>query len=139
LRSDADFNEYSAIIKISKEDKSQNMHVSMGTFVHDINCNLIFKIFSKQQLIDYSSIWIIFKNLLEIRNKSYKENDICELKAYVYENAEEKITAKFYGKNKNFIISIFALNFFFKIKNSNKRLIIYQNLIYAPFFYLNKN
>lgn len=61
LRSDNDFNEYSAILKISKEDKSQNLHVSLGTFVKDVHNNLVYKNFSKQQLIDYSS-----KNYLKI-------------------------------------------------------------------------
>jgi hypothetical protein len=54
-RSNEEFDEFSSIIKISKEDKSQNIHVSLGTFVKDKYQNLIFKIFSKQQLIDYSS------------------------------------------------------------------------------------
>lgn len=66
LRSDLEFNEYSAIIKIFKEDKSQNLHAAMGTFVRDIHNNLIFKVFTKQQLIDYSSKIFIFGNIYNL-------------------------------------------------------------------------
>lgn len=54
-RSNEALNEYSAIVKITKEDKSQKMFISMGTFVKDCNNNEVFKIFQKQQLIDSSS------------------------------------------------------------------------------------
>jgi hypothetical protein len=61
LRTDKDFDEYSVIIRISKDDKSQSVHMCMGTYVRDVHNNLVFKIFSKQQLIDFSSkIKIIF-------------------------------------------------------------------------------
>ena len=49
------FDEYTAVVKISKEEKAQRVFLSMGTFVRDNNKNLIFKIFTKQQLIDFSS------------------------------------------------------------------------------------
>ena len=67
-RSDLEFDEYSSIIRISKEDKSQNVHVSLGTFVMDKYNNLIFKIFSKQQLIDYSSNLKYLRKKLEINH-----------------------------------------------------------------------
>ena len=61
-RVDEYFDEYSAVLRISKEDKSQNLFISMGAFVRDQHKNLIFKIFSKQQLIDYSSNIIFLYN-----------------------------------------------------------------------------
>jgi len=56
LRTDDKLDENSAIIKISKEDKSQKMFVSFGTMVHEEDREEpIFKIFTNQQLIDTSS------------------------------------------------------------------------------------
>ena len=60
-RSNEILNEYSTIVKITKEDKSQKMFVSLGTFVKDYLDNEVFKIFLKQQLID-SSCKIIYIN-----------------------------------------------------------------------------
>ena len=37
----------------------------------------------------------------EIRNKSYKENDIVELRVQLLETGEEKIFAKVYSKKLN--------------------------------------
>jgi hypothetical protein len=59
-RSNDYFDEFTSVLKFSKEDKSQRIFISMGTFVRDCHENLIFKIFSKQQLIDYSSYLNIF-------------------------------------------------------------------------------
>lgn len=91
------FDEFSSIIKFSKEDKSQRLFISMGTFVRDCHENLIFKIFSKQQLIDYSSknSIVIF---LEVKNKTYIENDICEMKVHLIDTGEDKIVIKVFGK-----------------------------------------
>lgn len=49
------FDETTGVVRIHKEDKCQKMFISLGTFVKDMHNNLVFKIFSKQQLIDYSS------------------------------------------------------------------------------------
>ena len=65
MRSISELNKYSAILKFSKEDKSQKVFVSFGTFVLDHNGKSIFKIFLKQQLINYH------KN---IKNKNANDN-----------------------------------------------------------------
>jgi hypothetical protein len=61
-RSDSEFNEFSTVIRVSKEDKSQNLHIHLGTFVRDWANNLVYKIFSKQQLIDFSSNIFLVQN-----------------------------------------------------------------------------
>ena len=48
-------NNYTAIIKISKEDKSQKCFVTMSVFVEDENENKVFKTFCKRQLINITS------------------------------------------------------------------------------------
>ena len=56
LRSDDKLDCNSAIIKISKDQpKSQKVFLELGTFVTDSNGELVFKIFLKQQMIDFSS------------------------------------------------------------------------------------
>lgn len=56
LRTDEKLDENSSIIKVSKEEKSQKMFISFGTFVtEEGRDDLIFKIFTTQQLIDTSS------------------------------------------------------------------------------------
>jgi hypothetical protein len=47
-----------AIIKISKEDKSLRCFLTMSVYVEDENGNKIFKTFSKRQLISSDSIFI---------------------------------------------------------------------------------
>ncbi len=55
LRTEDKLDEYSSIIKISKEEKSQKMFVSFGTMVAEEDKEeLTFKIFTTQQLIDTS-------------------------------------------------------------------------------------
>lgn len=54
-RTDNEFTEHSAIVRVSKDEKSQKVFASLGTFLKDSQGNLVFKIFCKQQLIDYSS------------------------------------------------------------------------------------
>ena len=62
LRTEEKLDENSAIIKISKEDKSQKMFISFGTFVTEEDKeDLTFKIFTTQQLIDTSSKVLFFK------------------------------------------------------------------------------
>jgi len=56
LRTEDKLDENSALIKISKEDKSQKMFIAFGTFVSEEDVeDLSFKIFTTQQLIDTSS------------------------------------------------------------------------------------
>jgi hypothetical protein len=62
LRTEEYFDEYSAVMRISKEENCQNIFISMGTYVRDSYKNLILKNFSKQQLIDFSSKFIFLKN-----------------------------------------------------------------------------
>jgi hypothetical protein len=115
LRTDDSFDEFSAVIRISKEDKSQNMFISMGTFVKDVHKNLVFKIFSKQQLIDFSSKNIYNDNHLELKTKSYKESDSCDVRAYILDTGDDKIIAKIIindSKMENNISSEFFLPFF---------------------------
>jgi hypothetical protein len=45
----------SAIIKLSKELNSQKVFASFGTYVHDDKGELFFKVFLKQQLLDFAS------------------------------------------------------------------------------------
>lgn len=101
------------MIKIAKEEKSQRMFISLGTFVQDSVGNEVFKVFLKQQLIDNSSNNIIIKFihnfLLEIKNKSYFENDECELKINLVDSGEDRIVIRLYGKiiNNNLYINNF--------------------------------
>lgn len=62
LRTEEKLDDFSSIIKISKDDRSQKMFVSFGAFVNEKDKEeLIFKIFTTQQLIDTSSkIFLIF-------------------------------------------------------------------------------
>jgi len=55
LRNDNFLNCNSAILKLSKGLKSQKVFLEIGTFVVDSKGELLFKIFLKQQLINYSS------------------------------------------------------------------------------------
>jgi hypothetical protein len=62
LRTEEKLDEFSSIIKISKDERSQKMFVSFGAFVNEKDKeDLIFKIFTTQQLIDTSSILYIPK------------------------------------------------------------------------------
>jgi hypothetical protein len=54
------FDEYSIIIKIQKLENSQKIFASFGSFVKDNSNNSIFKIFAKEQLLDYSSKYYEF-------------------------------------------------------------------------------
>jgi hypothetical protein len=48
------FDEYTLAIKLEKIEHSQKVFVSLGTFVKDYQNNLIFKVFTREQLVDYS-------------------------------------------------------------------------------------
>jgi len=105
-------NKFSAVIKISKEDRSQKVFVSYGTFVSDSKENTYFKIFLKQQLINYS----------KIKNKYYYDNDICEVKGNILDCGDDKIRAKLYF-NDNKVENIIDGDFFLPIYNKFKVMI----------------
>ena len=44
-----------SVIRINKEEKSQRLYASLGTYIKDNDNNLVFKIFTRQQLIDFNS------------------------------------------------------------------------------------
>jgi hypothetical protein len=73
-----------AVITIAKKENSQNCYISMGTFVEDVHKNLIFKVFTKQQLLDYS------KKTNEIKN------DTIKFKLNVIDKGEENISGIIY-------------------------------------------
>ncbi len=87
LRSSNELNKYSSILKLSKDNNSQKVFVSYGTFVVDHNGKSIFKVFLKQQLINYHR---------NVKNKSYYDNDMCEIRANVFDNGDDKIKAKIF-------------------------------------------
>ena len=87
MRSSDQLNKYLPLLKFSNDDYSQKVFVSYGTFVHDHNNKAIFKIFQKQQLINYH------KNH---QNRTYTENDMCEIRANVFDNGDNKIKAKIF-------------------------------------------
>ena len=63
LRTEEKLDDFSSIIKISKDERSQKMFVSFGAFINEKDKeDLTFKIFTTQQLIDTSSkkIYAIF-------------------------------------------------------------------------------
>ena len=86
LRSNTCFDKFSAILKISKEEKSQKIFASYGTFVFDKNSLMIFKVFLKQQIIDKSMN----------SNKVYKENDVSRIKGSIVDNGQEKLLTNIY-------------------------------------------
>lgn len=91
--SDQKFDKYTSVIKVSKEDKCQRCFVSMGTFV-EVNGDkgkddkIIFKTFSKRQMINFS----------KSKTNFYYENDICEIKMSILDSGYENIIAKIFGK-----------------------------------------
>lgn len=48
-------NQSTVIIRINKEEKSQRIFISLGTYIKDKDNQNVFKIFSRQQLIDFTS------------------------------------------------------------------------------------
>lgn len=44
-------------------------------------------------------IQVTIRFILEIRNKSYKESDMCEVRAQIYDNGEEKIATKIFSND----------------------------------------
>ncbi len=53
---DIRLNQNSCVIRINKEEKSQRMFISLGTYILDKdNATEVFKVFTKQQLVDFTS------------------------------------------------------------------------------------
>jgi hypothetical protein len=69
--------EYTTIIKIKKEKGSQRLYLNLGTYVKDIHGNLIFRIFHKQQLVDFG-----------MRAKGYVENDYSDIKMIILDRED---------------------------------------------------
>ncbi len=90
LRSNHCLNKHTAVLKITKEDRSQKIFASFGTFVLDKNSDLIFKVFIKQQIINFTSD----------SSQIYKENDLSRVKGVVIDNGQDKIVVKIYRINK---------------------------------------
>ncbi len=78
--------EKSAIIKIKKEDNSQRLYFLFGTYIRDQNNKLIFRIFHKQQLIDFGE-----------RPIGYMKNDYSDVRLILIDN-QEKIEVNVLGK-----------------------------------------
>jgi hypothetical protein len=97
------FDDSSVIMKIEKEENCQRIFASLGTFIKDIRGNLIFRVFLRQQLIDFSE---------KTKNSSYVENDISFVKMYMLDSGYSKILSKIFVNDSvkdNFICSDFNL------------------------------
>ena len=49
------FDEFTLALKLEKQENSQKIFISLGTFIKDNQEYLVFKTFIKEQLIDFSS------------------------------------------------------------------------------------
>jgi len=112
LRSSSTLNKYSSILKFSKENNSQKVFVSLGTFVHDHLGKPIFKVFQKQQLINYN----------KDKNKAFVDRDVCQIRANVFDNGDEKIKARIFLNSSNTDNTICG-NFFLPIYDKCKIMI----------------
>lgn len=86
-----EFDKYTTILKISKEDKSQKCFLTLGTFVYDIRGNKILKTFLKHQLINYS----------KTKNPKYFEDDYCDFKLSIVDAGEDTIISRILCKSFN--------------------------------------
>lgn len=120
------FDEFAAAFKIEKAENSPKVFFSVGAFVKDSQDNLIFKVFVKEQLIDFSSklkystnfTYTLHLILIESKNKSYIENDICFIKAQIVDTCDDSFLARVYlndSKTDNMITANFL------IPNSERR------------------
>lgn len=83
-----DFDKYTTIIKISKEDTSQKVFCSLGTFVYDVRGVKVLKTFMRRQLIDS------IKNM----PRNYVEEDCCNITLSLFDSGEDKIVSRIYCK-----------------------------------------
>lgn len=81
LRAGDKFTTDTAVIMVTKIRQSQTCYISFGTFVKDVHDNLIYKIFTRQQLLDYS----------KEKNANNIKNDITQFKLEVFDKGEDSI------------------------------------------------
>jgi len=93
-----EFDKYTTIVKISKEDKSQKCFLTLGTFVYDLRGNKVVKTFMKHQLINYSKT-----------KEKINEEDFCDFKISVIDAGEDTIITRILC-NFYFILFIFYLS-----------------------------
>lgn len=89
------FDEYTISIKIERFENNSSF-ICIGTFVKDNNDNLIFRIFIRQQLIDFSNL----------NNNSMTILDRTEFKCYIFDTCDETLICKVFlndSKNPNLI------------------------------------
>lgn len=96
------FDVTSSVITISKKENSQSVFISLGTFVKDVHDNMIYKVFSKQQLLDYS----------DKKSTLFQKTDTCSIKLEFDDKGDEFLRGKIYlneSKKENKISSGFFL------------------------------
>lgn len=55
LRNDLSPDTDTSVIRITKESNSQRCFIGLGTYIKDKNNKNLFKIFTRQQLVDFNS------------------------------------------------------------------------------------
>ena len=79
-----DFDKFTTILKISKEDKSQKCFFTLSTFVYDLRGNKVLKTFLRHQLINYN----------KTKSNTYYEEDYCEFRISIIDAGEDKILSR---------------------------------------------
>lgn len=102
-----DLQEDTIVIKLSKEERSQRIFISFGTWVIEEDLletfkTKAFKIFTRQQLVDFS----------KVKSKMYIEKDICDVKLQIIDSNEEKVSVKAFV-NENKVPNEIACDYFF--------------------------
>jgi hypothetical protein len=87
---------HNAIVKVSKEDKSQKCFISLAIFSEDEKSFLNYKTFVKRQLINFSSKYLLIL-IIEFKSHFFIENDMCNLKLNIVDIGNEKLNIKVYG------------------------------------------
>ena len=86
LHTNNNFDIESAFISISKKDNSNSVFLSQGTFVQDLHKKLIYKVFCKQQLLDYSLT----------KNPVYAGNDTVSIRLNIIDQGSEPLQGKIF-------------------------------------------
>ena len=109
------FNKYTSLIKIIKDERYKRCYITFGTFYNDVNenNNLYYKYFLKRQLVDYSNDNLISNNMKE---------DKSEFNVIITDLGEETINVKIFLNNKEKYNEING-NFFLPINKKAKMLI----------------
>ncbi len=58
LRNDLSPDTDTAVVRITKESNSQRCFIGLGTYIKDKHNKSIFKIFTRQQLVDFNSKYL---------------------------------------------------------------------------------